>query len=173
MLIVITGDGKGKTTAAIGQAIRALGQGQKVFMAQFIKSESYPSGEDAILKAFRPRVKFLKGGKGFVGILGDKLPFAEHRAAAKKTFAEFTRALRARAYGLYILDELNVALKLKLISLGDIVPVLRGIPEDVNVIVTGRGIHPLIAQMADLVTECKEVKHPFRQKVAARKGLEY
>jgi cob(I)alamin adenosyltransferase len=82
MLILTTGNGKGKTTAAIGQTTRALGHGKKVFFAQFIKCDSYPSGEDEILPKL-PNLTFLKGGKGFVGICGDKLPIEEHKAAAK------------------------------------------------------------------------------------------
>lgn len=173
MLIVITGNGKGKTTSAIGQTIRALGQGKKVFFAQFIKSDGYPSGEDKMLRGLAPRVKFVKGGKGFVGILGDKLPRSVHIAAARKTLAAGLAAVKSGRYDLIIMDEANVALSLKLITLKDLVALVRATPKDKDLILTGRGAHSQIIKMASLVTECTEIKHPYYQKVAARKGLEY
>src|SRR3989344_7646159 len=116
MLIVATGDGKGKTTAAIGQAIRALGRGRRVFFSQFIKCEDYPSGEDDILRGFGEQLTFIKGGKGFVGILGDKLPREEHAAAAQETLTLAAEAAAFGRYGLAILDEANVAVTLGLIT---------------------------------------------------------
>jgi cob(I)alamin adenosyltransferase len=173
MVILATGDGKGKTTAAIGQAIRALGRGRKVFFAQFIKSESYPSGEDDILRGFGEQLTFIKGGKGFVGILGDSLPREEHMAAAHKTLALAKKAAASGDYGLVILDEVNVALSLDLVSLQEVLDVMDSAAPDCDMVLTGRAADPGLIARADMVTECLEVKHPFHQNIAARKGVEY
>ena len=174
MLIVITGDGKGKTTAAIGQSVRALGGGKRVFFAQFIKSDGYPSGEDAMLRALgEDRLVFLKGGKGFVGILGDKLPFSEHCEAAEKTLLAAREAVRSGLYDLVVLDEINVALYLKLVSLESVMEVLDMVAPSRDIVLTGRHADPKICVRADIVTECMEIKHPFQNDVAAKKGIEY
>lgn len=173
MLILATGDGKGKTTAAIGQAIRALGRDKRVFFAQFIKSEGYPSGEDDILRGFGERLTFVKGGKGFVGILGDKLPREEHVAAAKETLALAKKAAAGGHYGLVVMDEANVAVALGLISFEALLDAVDSAASDCDIVVTGRGADPKLIARADMVTECVEIKHPFRQKVSARKGVEY
>ncbi len=173
MLLVITGNGKGKTTSAIGQTIRALGQGRKVFFAQFIKSDVYPAGEDKMLRAMAPQVVFIKGGRGFVGILGDKLPRSAHRAAARKTLALARRAIRSKKYGLVVLDEVNVAIALKLIKTRDVVQLIREVAPGADLMLTGRMAPKLFLRMADIVSEVNEVKHPYQKKVAARKGVEY
>lgn len=173
MLIVATGDGKGKTTAAIGQAIRALGHGKRVFFAQFIKCDNYPSGEDSMLRNFPGQLTFLKGGKGFVGICGDRLPFEEHRSAAQKALAAAREAALSGMFNLLILDEINVALALHLLAMEEVDDFLRVVPVSANVMFTGRGADPKIIERADFVTECKEIKHPFHQHVAAQEGVEY
>jgi cob(I)alamin adenosyltransferase len=173
MIIVATGDGKGKTTAAIGQAVRALGHGKRVFFAQFIKCDNYPSGEDNILRGFEGRLTFVKGGKGFVGICGDKLPIAEHRAAARKTFALAEEAARSGNYDMIVLDEVNVAVALKLIAPGEVLEFLDSIPPSCDVVLTGRNADPRVIRKADFVTECVLIKHPYHKKVAARKGIEF
>ncbi|MFH1192914.1 MAG: cob(I)yrinic acid a,c-diamide adenosyltransferase [Candidatus Jorgensenbacteria bacterium] len=173
MLLVFTGNGKGKTTAAIGQGIRALGQGKRVFMIQFIKSRGYPSGEDLILTKLGEKFVFKKGGRGFVGILGDKLPRRIHRAAALKTLAEGERAIRSGKYDLVILDEINVALGLKLIPKARVLKLARNVPDNVDVIFTGRGGLPEAEARAALVTRCEDVKHPFRGGAKAKSGMEY
>jgi len=175
MLIVFTGNGKGKTTAAIGQAIRALGAGKRIFMIQFIKSHKFPSGEDDILTTFGPRFHFEKGGLGFVGIMGDTLPFADHKEAAAKALAKATEAARSGAYDLFVLDEINVALDLKLLDLADALAFLDAAPAGSDVFFTGRHAHSEIMARADLITNCEDVWHPFRTRanVQARRGIEY
>lgn len=172
MILLITGGGKGKTTSAIGQAIRALGRGRQVFFAQFIKSDGYPSGEDKMLREM-PGVTFLKGGKGFVGILGDKLPFEEHRAAALDTLSQAREASASGKYGLIVLDEANVAVSLKLISEDELVDFADKLPAECDLVLTGRGATPRLIERADIVTLCEEVKHPYQQDVKAKKGIEY
>ncbi len=175
--MVFTGNGKGKTTAAIGQAIRALGQGKRVFMIQFIKSDRYPSGEDAVLPALAAqgsgRLHFEKGGLGFVGILGDELPFAEHQAAAREALARASEAARSGAYDLVILDEVNVALDLRLITLPEVTAFLDGLPEGIDAIFTGRYAHSEVLFRADLATRCEELCHPYAKHAKAKRGIEY
>ncbi|MFH1162349.1 MAG: cob(I)yrinic acid a,c-diamide adenosyltransferase [Candidatus Jorgensenbacteria bacterium] len=173
MVLVFTGNGKGKTTAAIGQGIRALGQGKRVFMIQFLKGRGYPSGEDVILSRLGKRFVFKKGGRGFVGILGDKLPRQVHRAAAMKTLAVGERAVRSKRYDLVILDEVNVALGLKLIPKARVLKLMRSVPEGVDLVLTGRGAPREMEARADLVTRCEDVKHPFHGGAKAKKGIEY
>src|SRR3989338_5892890 len=102
MTLIFTGNGKGKTTAAIGQGIRAIGQGKKVFMIQFIKSEGWPKGEEKVIRELAPRFTLVKGGKGFVGIMGDKLPREVHKAAAEKTLELAKEEILSRKYDLSI-----------------------------------------------------------------------
>ncbi len=177
MLMVFTGNGKGKTTAAIGQAIRALGQGKRVFMIQFIKGLGYPSGEDGVLPGMVSttggKLHFEKGGRGFVGILGDKLPFEEHRAAALQTLGRAAVAAGSGEYDLVILDEVNVALDLRLLTLTEVTDFLDSIPSSVDVIFTGRYAHSEVLYRADLATRCDELCHPYQQRVTAKKGVEY
>jgi cob(I)alamin adenosyltransferase len=173
MILVLTGDGKGKTTAAIGQGIRALGQGKRVFFIEFIKGRGYPSGEDTVLPRLGKGFTFRKGGRGFVGIMGDKLPRRVHRAAAMRTLTAGERAIRSGKYDLVILDEINVALGLKLIPGARVLKLVRHIPKNVDVILTGRGGLPAIEKRADLVTRCEDVKHPYHHGAKAKKGIEY
>ncbi len=180
MFMVFTGNGKGKTTAAIGQAIRALGDGKRVFMTQFIKSHGYPSGEDNMLPAMTSKkggsMYFEKGGLGFVGILGDKLPFQDHCAAAKATLARARSAALSGNYDLVILDEINVALDLKLIELSaalELLDAVGALPEPPDIIFTGRYAHSEILFRADLASRCDELCHPYQNRVPARKGVEY
>ena len=173
MIYVFTGPGKGKTTSAIGQAIRALGQKKKVLMVQFIKSPDFLSGEDRIISRFGQKFQLFKGGKGFVKILGDKFSFKEHKIAAKKTLAKAKKAIFSKEFDLIILDEINVALSLKLISKKEVLKILKKAPENLDLILTGRGCPKEIIEMADLVTEFKEIKHPFQRGVLAKPGSEY
>ncbi len=129
MILLFTGNGKGKTTAAIGQAIRALGQGKKVLIIQFIKGP-WKTGEDIFASKFQiPKSKFqiIKTGKGFVRILGDKLPFKEHKKAAEEGLKLAKKAIKSKKYDLIILDEINNAVDLKLIKASDVLKILRPI----------------------------------------------
>lgn len=174
MIIVATGDGKGKTTAAIGQAVRAMGHGKRVFFAQFIKCDGYPSGEDVMLRAFgADKLTFIKGGKGFVGICGDKLPFSAHKAAAHETLSLAKKAAISGKYDLMVLDEVNVAVALKLLTVEDVFAFLDSVPAACDVMLTGRRADPKVIARADFVSECLEVKHPFHKNVKAKAGVEY
>lgn len=173
MILVFTGNGKGKTTAAIGQCVRALGRGKRVAFIQFIKSADFPSGEDSVLATFGDKVLYHKGGLGFVGILGDKLPIKEHQKAAAKTLKKAASIIGEKQYELVVLDEINVALKLGLIKLINVLKLVNQLPKDTDLILTGRDAPMELIRKADLATEFREIKHPFRKKVLAKKGIEY
>jgi cob(I)alamin adenosyltransferase len=172
MLIVITGNGKGKTTSALGQALRAVGEGRRVIMYQFIKGP-WRSGEDISARRLAPDFKLIKGGKGFVGILGDPYPRSVHVKAAEKTWREIKRAVTSGRYHLVIADELNVALSLKLLTLKDVLPFLKRYKDKLDIMVTGRGAPRALIAAADLVSEIKEIKHPFKKGILAQRGREY
>ncbi len=172
MLIVTTGDGKGKTTAALGQALRTIGDGRRAIMFQFIKGP-WRSGEDDSVKRLHPDFKIVKGGKGFVGILGDSLPRSEHRKAAQKTWRAGRKAVLSGKYDLVIFDELNVALTLRLLALKDVLPALKKHKGRLDIIITGREAPKSLIALADLVSEVREVKHPFQKGNLARRGIEY
>lgn len=172
MLIVYTGNGKGKTTASIGQAIRALGEGKKAIIIQFIKGP-WVSGEDIFISKIKnKKLKFriIKGGKGFVGILGDKLPRSVHKKAAQKTLKLAEKIILSRKYDLVILDEVNVAVGLKLISEKDVLKALKSVPEGVDVVLTGRNAPQKLVDIADIATEMKEIKYNFRP---VKRGVEF
>lgn len=177
LVIVYTGDGKGKTSAALGAALRALGHGWKVLMIQFFKGD-WPVvyGELEMAKRLHPQFEVLQLGRGFVKIMGDKKPFAEHVEAAKAALELTRERMMGGQYDLIILDEINYALgymDFKLIELEDVLQLLREKPPELHVILTGRGAHPKVVEMADLVTEMREVKHPMKSGVPAQQGIDY
>ncbi|MBI2633982.1 MAG: cob(I)yrinic acid a,c-diamide adenosyltransferase [Parcubacteria group bacterium] len=173
MILVFTGNGKGKTTAALGQALRAIGQGRRVIVFQFIKSNAFRSGEDHAVKRLGRKLRIIKGGKGFVGILGDKLPKKVHKAAARLTLKKVQTALATKKFDLVVLDEVNVALALNLISKREVVRLVKSTPREIDLILTGRMAPRELIQVADLVTNFEEVKHPFHEGTKARRGIEY
>src|SRR3989338_8544755 len=176
MVIVITGNGKGKTTSALGQAFRSVGDGKRVLMLQFIKGP-WKSGEDN--KDIWPKnFELRKGGLGFVGILGDKLPREEHEKAAQKTLdealSELKSGLPAGGWEMLILDEINNALSLNLIKLEKVLVFCREANEKkIDVILTGRDAPKELIEIADIVSEVREVKHIYNEGQKARKGVEY
>ena len=153
--------------------MRASGDGKRVLMLQFIKGP-WKSGEDNFLQKFQIR----KGGLGFVGILGDKLPREEHERAAQKTLDEAFSELRsgpaAAGWDMLILDEVNIALSLNLISLEKVLEFCREAQEKkIDIILTGRDAPQELIEIADIVSEIREVKHIFNEGKKARKGVEY
>ena len=171
LVIVYTGDGKGKTTAALGMALRAAGHGKKILIIQFIKSfKRY--GELKFVKKYDCGIEIKTMGKGYVKIKGDVHPFEEHVKAAKKTL-EFARAqIQSKKYQIVILDEINIALDKKLLTLKEVTDLIRQKPPDLHLILTGRGAPKKLIQLADLVSEVREIKHPFRKGIPAQKGIE-
>lgn len=170
LVLVHTGNGKGKTTAALGLALRAVGQGLKVSMVQFIKG-GWKYGE---LKApeFLPGFEILPMGRGFVG-LGGKTPDPEDIALAAATFAAGREKVLSGLWNMVILDEINCAVDLGLIEVEQVLELIAEKPENVHLVMTGRGAKPEVIQAADLVTEMKEIKHPYHEGVKAQKGIEF
>lgn len=165
-IIVHTGDGKGKTTAALGVVLRASGYGHKTLIVQFIKG-TWRYGEIEALKRF-DNVELLRVGKGFIGILDDKLPFEEHQQAAAEGLAVARAKIMSGDYKLVVLDEINNAIYMNLLPLNDVIDLLACLPPETNIILTGRYAHPRIIALADLVTDMRDVKHPAG---AGRKGI--
>ena len=173
MLIVFTGNGKGKTTAAIGQALRAIGNGSKVLMVQFIKGP-WKSGEDKSSKMFGDDFKIVKMGKGFVKTPCDKLPFVHHVNAAHKALDFALEEAKTGKWKILILDEIWVALGLELVTTKEISDFLENAtPLCEHIIMTGRGCPQSFIDKADLVTEMKEIKHPFSAGMMAQKNVEF
>lgn len=172
LLIVYTGDGKGKTTAALGMCVRAVGYDWKICIIQFVKG-SWKYGELKGLKRLEPNVRLEIIGEGFVGIVDDTKQFEEHKAAADKGIELAASVIESGDYPLVILDELNVAHSLGLINDADIESLLALRHEDQNLVITGRGAPEWLLERADLVTEMKEIKHPYQKGILAQKGIDW
>ena len=189
MLQVYTGNGKGKTTAAMGLAIRALGAGKKVYIMQFMKSHGY--SEQKVLQGFAPELTLRTSGKPFFiaeeGTLSNELrdkygdtvvifpkgkPPQDYIELINIGFDEVKKAVSSGQYGLVILDELNVALHFELIDRTVVEELLEMVPEHTEMVLTGRGAPDWLIELADLVTEMKEIKHYYAKGVEARKGIE-
>jgi len=166
---IFTGNGKGKTTAALGTVLRAAGHGLKVFIIFFMKGD-YEYGEfNSLLKL--PNVKVVKSGfRQFTDPLNVK---PEEKEQAEMALAEARKAILGGDYDLVVLDEVNVALEYHLIELDDIIKLIKDKPPRVELILTGRYADDALVEMADLVTEMVKVKHPFDKGIKARKGIEY
>jgi cob(I)alamin adenosyltransferase len=172
LLIVYTGHGKGKTTAALGMCVRALGYRWRVCIVQFVKG-SWKYGELRGVRRLAPEVELHTVGEGFVGIVDDTKERSVHIAAAKDGVAFAREKIASREYPLVILDELNVALKLELIDRGDVESLLEARSEEQHVVITGRDAPDWLVERADLVTEMKEIKHPYQQGILAQKGIDW
>jgi cob(I)alamin adenosyltransferase len=169
---VYTGKGKGKTTAALGMALRAVGYNHKICMIQFIKG-SWHYGEMTSSKRLEPEFELTAIGKGFVGILDDKSPIEDHKKMAEEALKVAKEKITSKIYNLVILDEINYALNLGLINLQDILDVIATRPDDVNIVLTGNHARDEIIEKADLVTEMREIKHPFKSGIKAKKGIDF
>ena len=173
MHLAFTGNGKGKTTAAVGNAIRIIGSGKRAVMIQFIKGP-WTSGEHKTAERLAPDFKIIKTGLGFVGILGDKLPFEEHIKAAEEGLRIAKHEIDSGEYHLLILDEVHNAVKLGLLTAPYVTAFLDYSKDKVeHVITTGRDAHPDIVAHAELVTEMREIKHPYQSGELAQKGLDF
>jgi cob(I)alamin adenosyltransferase len=167
MIQVYTGNGKGKTTAALGLALRAAGAGKKVYIGQFAKGRLY--SEIKILKKV-PHIKIEQFGRRcFIKKSADKIDVK----LALAGFETVKKIISDKKHQLIILDEINIAIKYKLVPLGDLVKLIKKIPRNIELVLTGRYAHPEILNLADLVSEIKEVKHYYRKGVRARRGIEY
>jgi len=169
LLVVHTGKGKGKTTAALGMVVRAIGHGKKVGVVQFVKG-AMATGEKAVFDAFPGHVEFKPMGEGFTWDTQDR---TRDIAVAREAWEEVKRMIRDPAYDMVLADELNIVLRYDYLPLDEVLEVLGGKPEMTHVIVTGRNAPEALMEAADLVTEMTLIKHPFRSGVKAQAGIEF
>ena len=177
LTLVYTGDGKGKTSAALGAAMRALGHGWRVLIIQFFKGD-WPVvyGELELAKKLYPQFEVLQLGRGFVKIMGDKKPFEEHVEAAQAALNLTRERMLSGNYDLIILDEVIYALgylDFKLLELKDVLQLLKEKPPQLHLILTGRNAPPEIIEAADLVSEMREIKHPMKKGIPAQQGIDF
>ena len=172
LLIVYTGSGKGKTTCALGAALRAVGQGLRVLMVQFIKGSWHYGELDGAKMLGDDKFEIRPMGRGFVKIGGAETD-PEDIKLALQCWQAGLDAIHSGRYDLVILDEINYVISYKMLDAEKIVEALRGRPERVHVICTGRNAHSKLVELADLVTEMKEVKHPYSKGILAQRGIDY
>jgi len=172
LVIVYTGGGKGKTTAALGLAIRAIGHGWRVCMIQFIKG-TRKYGEIESVKRLAPNFELNILGEGFVGILDDKKSISEHKSAAKKALEISRKKIISGDYQIVILDEINYALSLNLVGINDVLELIRIRPQEISLVLTGDKAIKQVIEMADLVTEMNSIKHPYEKNISSIKGIDF
>jgi len=166
---VYTGNGKGKTSAAFGLALRASGRGLKVYVIQFIKG-GFDYGELYVIDRL-PNVTLRAFGRG--KFITAKAPDKEDVMLAQQALRLAEEVVPSGEYDIVVLDEVNVALNLKLVSIDEVLGLIKSKPSHVELVLTGRNAPEQIIEVADLVTEMREVKHPFNKGFAARKGIEF
>src|ERR1700739_2605568 len=165
LLIVYTGPGKGKTTCALGTAFRAVGQGLRVLMVQFIKGSWHYGELDA--------AKMLGDDKFEIRPMGRGEPAPADIKLAQECWQAGRDAIYGGKYDLVVLDEINYTISYKMLDAGEVVEALKNRPERVHVICTGRNAHAKLVELADLVTEMREVKHPYTKGILAQRGIDY
>jgi cob(I)alamin adenosyltransferase len=171
LLMVFTGNGKGKTTAAMGAALRAAGHGFQILMIQFIKG-SWHYGELDAAPLLGGRFEIRPMGRGFVDTDPSRI-HPEDKRLAREAWEAAVQAIRSRKYDILILDEIANAIDYGMIALEPVLAELKARPETMHVICTGRNAPPELMEAADLVTEMREIKHPFASGIRAQRGIEY
>ena len=172
LIVVITGNGKGKTTSALGMALRACGHGMRVCIIQFMKGDIHAGEWDGI-KKLDCAIELHATGKGFCGIQGNPYPWAEHRDNAYDAIELAREKMASGAFDLLILDEINNALKLKLVDLEQVLGILHARPPLMHLVLTGRDAHPQVIELADTVSEVNEIKHAYRKGIDPQPGIDY
>lgn len=170
MIHIYTGDGKGKTTAAMGLALRACGADKRVAILQFMKKGN--SAEIKAIKKYKLPIDVFCFGAGFYGILGDKKPKKDHIKEVEKGLKKAESILKFKKYDLIILDEINVIVDCDLINVADIISIIKT-NKTAELILTGRNAHPKLKKIADLISVIKKEKHYFDKGQIARKGIEF
>ena len=169
LVYIFTGEGKGKTSTALGVVLRALGHGLRVHITYFMKGD-YPYGERRILSQL-PNVDFTSFGS--VGFVNQAKVKPEEIEQAKRALADAREAMLSGNYDLVVLDEVNLAVAWKLVELEDVLRLINDKPQNVEVILTGRQADAKLIEVADLVTEMLKIKHPYDEGIKARKGIDY
>lgn len=171
LILVNTGNGKGKTTAALGLGLRAWGQGLKVLVIQFIKG-NWKYGELQAAAALGPNFVMRQMGEGFVRNANEDA-MADHRHAAQEGLEMARKEILSKQWDMIILDEINYAVKFGVLPLEAVLELLEIKPAALHLVLTGRDVRPEIIEKADLVTEMKEIKHPYKKGIKAQKGIEF
>lgn len=172
LIVVLTGDGKGKTTSALGMALRAAGHEMRVCIIQFLKGDMHAGEIDGVRK-LAPAVELHLTGKGFCGIRGDTHSHEEHRRHAQAAVEMAMGKMRSGDFDMLILDEINNAVSLNLVDLSQVLDLLEQKPPLMHLVLTGRDAHPAVIAQAHTVTEMREVKHAYRQGIGPQKGIDY
>lgn len=171
LVMVFTGNGKGKTTAALGMGLRAWGHGLRVLVLQFVKGSEWESGELLAAGKMGSGFEIRRLGEGFVG--GGEKSVARHRRAAEAAMSEAREEIFSDRYDMIVLDEVIFAVSRGLIRENELLDLIREKPPHLHLVLTGRGVPPGIVEAADLVTEMTEIKHPFAAGIPAQKGVEF
>ncbi len=169
---VYTGEGKGKTSAALGLAVRAISYKKRVLIVQFIKGP-WRSGELDIVDRLKPYLHIRAMGEGFIKILGDRQPWQVHKTAAQKALAYARQAMAGKKFDIIILDEINVAVRERLISAAQVVRFIKAKPEKIELVLTGRNAPAAVKRLADYISEIRMIKHPYQKGILARKSIDY
>ncbi len=172
LLMIYTGNGKGKTSAAMGTAFRAVGQGLKVLMVQFIKGSWHYGELDTAKMIPEDRFEIIPMGRGFVKV-GTEKPDPEDVAMVRRCWEFAKEKMKEGACDLLVLDEINYAIHYGMLPAEEVAATLAQRPEKIHVILTGRNAAPALVEQADLVTEMKEIKHPFQKGIQAARGIDY
>lgn len=172
LIVVITGHGKGKTTTALGIAVRACGHDMSASIIQFMKGDIYAGEWDGVRK-MGCHVELISTGKGFCGIEGNPYPYEEHRKNAQDAIGLVHQKIDAGEYDILILDEINNALHLKLVDLEQVLEILARKPPLLHLVLTGRDAHPKVIELADTVSEVKEIKHAYKKGIEPQLGIDY
>ncbi|MGE4542715.1 MAG: cob(I)yrinic acid a,c-diamide adenosyltransferase [Pedobacter sp.] len=172
LVVVLTGNGKGKTSSALGMVLRACGHGMRSCIIQFMKGDLYAGEWDGI-KKLGDSVELHHTGKGFCGIQGNPYPFEEHRANAQDAIDLVREKMASGEFDLLVLDEINNALHLNLIDLEQVMDLLDRKPPLLHLVLTGRNAHPQVIERADTVSEVREIKHAFRRDIEPQPGIDF
>lgn len=173
LVIINTGGGKGKTTAALGLALRSAGHGHKVLILQFIKG-AWKTGEAKIMERLKPEIEMEQLGKGFIKFKDGKLQITEKdRKNAEESLRYAKEKINSDKYDMIILDEINNVLAYKLVDIREVIDIIRERPKRLSLVLTGRGVPDELIDIADTVSEIREIKHAYSKGIKAKKGLEY
>ncbi|MFQ5964020.1 MAG: cob(I)yrinic acid a,c-diamide adenosyltransferase [Candidatus Scalinduaceae bacterium] len=172
LVVVITGHGKGKTTTALGIAVRACGHNMRICIIQFMKGDLYAGEWDGI-KKMKCEVELIPTGKGFCGIQGNPYPYKEHRKNAQDAIQLAYKKMESGLIDILILDEINNALKLRLVDLEQVLDIIQRKPTLMHLVLTGRDAHPQVIKLADTASEIKEIKHAYRKGFEPQPGIDY
>lgn len=171
LVIVYTGEGKGKTTAALGLVLRAVGYKKRCLIVQFGKS--WFTGELTGIKKLSPFVKIIQGGKGFLGILGSKVSKDTHISAASQTYSLLYKEVMSGKWDIVVADEIIGAVSSKVLSITKLRQLIAKKPDTLDLILTGHHASKEVIEKADLVTEMREIKHPYQKGILAKKGIDF